>query len=161
MFRQEGWALATCTYYVFINMRASFHLWWNENLVEYWKVSTCYENDCLQNFLLLFMSLLTTPTVQNSYTYSRFYFIFQNNVLKKTWKSFNTTFLPQWKYKKGSYHILQRNCSNFSLKLLKCLRVTKIVKEIKFEGVWDELEGKSVSRHNHSQSIWDTSFHVK
>ena len=34
---------------------------------------------------------------------------------------------------------------------MKGLRVTKIDKEIKFEGVWAELEAKSVSRDNHSQ----------
>ena len=26
-----------------------------------------YENDCLQNFILLFMSLLTAPTVKKSH----------------------------------------------------------------------------------------------
>ena len=36
---------------------------------------------------------------------------------------------------------------------MKGLRVTKIVKEIKFEGVWSGLEAKSVSRDNHLQSI--------
>ena len=38
---------------------------------------------------------------------------------------------------------------------MKCLRVTKLVKEIKFEGVWDDLEAKNVSKDNHSQNIWD------
>ena len=38
---------------------------------------------------------------------------------------------------------------------MKCLRVTKIVKEIKFEGAWDELEAKNISRDNQSQNIWD------
>ena len=33
------------------------------------------------------------------------------------------------------------------------LRVNKIVKEIKFKGVWGELESKRVSRENHSQNI--------
>ena len=28
------------------NNRASFHLWWKENLVKYQKVSKYYENDC-------------------------------------------------------------------------------------------------------------------
>ena len=30
------------------------------------KVSKYYDRDCLQNFLLLFMSLLTAPIVKNS-----------------------------------------------------------------------------------------------
>ena len=36
---------------------------------------------------------------------------------------------------------------------MKGLRVTKIAKEIKFEGVWGELEAKNISRDNHSQNI--------
>ena len=47
--------------------RASFHLRWKENLVEHQKVSKYYENDCLQNFLFLFMSLLTAPISKNSH----------------------------------------------------------------------------------------------
>ena len=43
---------------------ASFHLWQEENLVKYQKVSIYYENDCLQNFILLFMPLLTAPIVK-------------------------------------------------------------------------------------------------
>ena len=36
---------------------------------------------------------------------------------------------------------------------VKGLRVTKIVKEVKFEEVWGELESKKVSRGNHSKNI--------
>ena len=36
---------------------------------------------------------------------------------------------------------------------MKGLRATKIVKEIKFEGVWGALESKKVSRKNNSQNI--------
>ena len=35
------------------------------------------------------------------------------------------------------------NCSNFKLKRFKGVRVTKRVKQIKFEGVWGELESKN------------------
>ena len=35
----------------------------------------------------------------------------------------------------------------------KDLRVTKNVQEIKFDGVWGELESKKVSRDNNSQNI--------
>ena len=38
------------------NNRATLHLWWKENLVKHQKVSKYYENDCLKNFLVLFMS---------------------------------------------------------------------------------------------------------
>ena len=37
--------------------------------------------------------------------------------------------------------ILQINCFIFILK--QCVRVNKIVKETKFEGVWDDLESKN------------------
>ena len=33
---------------------------------------------------------------------------------------------------------------------MKCLRVTQIVTEIKFEGVWGKLESKKTSRDNKS-----------
>ena len=37
---------------------------------------------------------------------------------------------------------------------MKGLKVTKIAKEIKFEGVWGMFGGKRVSRVSHSQDIW-------
>ena len=40
---------------------------WKKNLAKHWKVSKYYETDCLQNFLLLFMFLLTTKFVKNSH----------------------------------------------------------------------------------------------
>ena len=44
---------------------------------------------------------------------------------------------------KGNHRtFLPPNCSNFKLKCLKGLKVTKNVKEIKFQGVWSELESK-------------------
>ena len=47
-------------YTMFIsNNRASFHLWRKENLVKQKKVSKYYENDCVENFLLHFMLLMT------------------------------------------------------------------------------------------------------
>ena len=36
---------------------------------------------------------------------------------------------------------------------MKDLRVTKIVKEIKFERVWGESEGRNICRDNHSQNV--------
>ena len=47
------------------NNRASLHLWWQKSLVKHQKVSKYYENDCLQNFLSLLMSLLTAKFVKN------------------------------------------------------------------------------------------------
>ena len=70
----------------------SFHLWWKENLVKHRKVSKYYETDCLQNFILLSVLLLTTKFVKNSHIWARIFFIFLKNVLKQTWNSFNTKF---------------------------------------------------------------------
>ena len=57
------------------NSHASFHLWWKENLLNHQKVSKNYEYNCLQNFLLLFMSLLTALIVGNSHILTVIYFI--------------------------------------------------------------------------------------
>ena len=46
------------------------------------------------------------------------------------------------------------NCSNFKLKQCERLRVTKILKEIKFERIWGKLESKKSFETN-------SSFHVK
>ena len=48
------------------NNRISFHWWQKEDVVNHEEVSKYYENDCLQHFLLLFMSLLTAIIVKNS-----------------------------------------------------------------------------------------------
>ena len=82
-------------------------------------------------------------------------------MLKQTWHSFNTKFQTQWKDRERSYHvriILGLFCHSIALILglnsVKDLRVTtKNVKQIKFEGVWGELESKKGSRDNNSQNI--------
>ena len=95
-------------YTMFIsNNRPSFHLWWKENLAKLQQVSKYYEKDCLQIFLLLFMSLLPTKFVKNSHIWSKIYFIFLKNVLKQTRNSFNTKFQAQWKACSSSYQLKQ------------------------------------------------------
>ena len=82
-------------------------------------------------------------------------------MLKQTWHSFNTKFQTEWKDRESSYHvriILGLFCHSIALILglnsVKDLRVTtKIVKEIKFEGVWGDLQSKKGSRDNNSQNI--------
>ena len=60
--------LRQLVYTIFIsNNRPLFHLWWKENLVKHEKVSKYYEIDCLQNFLFLFMPLLTIKFVKKSH----------------------------------------------------------------------------------------------
>ena len=83
-------------------------------------------------------------------------------MLKQTWHSFITKSQTQWKDRESSYHVritLGHFCHSIALILgwnsVKELRVTKNVKEIKFEGVWGDLESKKVSREYNSQNISD------
>ena len=69
-------------YTMFItNNNALIQLWWKENSVKYQKVSKYYVHDCLQDFLLLFMFLLTALIVKNSLILAVVYFIFPKNIL--------------------------------------------------------------------------------
>ena len=63
-----------------------------KNLLNHHKASQFFEYDCLQSFLLLFMSLLTTLIVKNSYIFPGVDIIFLENVLHHTWNTFNTEF---------------------------------------------------------------------
>ena len=38
---------------------------------------------------------------------------------------------------------------------MKGFRVSKIIKEINFGGIWDKLEAKNVPRDKDPQNIWD------
>ena len=49
--------------FIIINA-ASFHLWLNEKLLSHQRVSKYYGHDYLQNFIMLFMSLLTALTAK-------------------------------------------------------------------------------------------------
>ena len=129
------------------NNRPSFQLWWKENLVKLQQVSKYYENDCLQKFLLLFMSLLQIKFVKNCHLLTKIYFILLKIVLKQTWSSFNIKFDAQWKAWKTSYQIKEILALFWYLipliineSSVEGFRVTKIVKEIKFERVWGDLE---------------------
>ena len=61
---------ATRIYQFITNNRASLHL------LNQQKVSKYYENDGLQNSILLFKSLLATLVVKNSNIFAGIYFIF-------------------------------------------------------------------------------------
>ena len=68
------WEIVTqLLYTMFISKNhASFHLCWNQHLVKHQKVSKYYINDCLQNFLLVFLSLLAVvPIVESSHSLAR------------------------------------------------------------------------------------------
>ena len=105
------------------NNRTSFQFWWKENLVKHRKVSKYYETDCLQNFLLHFLFLLTTNFVKNSDILAKIFCNFLESVLNQTWNAFNTKFVRQWIDRKSSCQVMeafalffQLDCSNFRLK---------------------------------------------
>ena len=78
-----------------------------QNLIKHQKVLKYYKDNCLQKFLLFFMSLLTSPFAKNSHNYVGIYFISLKNVLKQTWKSFIINFQPQWKDQRSSFQLRQ------------------------------------------------------
>ena len=53
-----------------------------KKLVKY-KKNSKYENDCLQNFILLFISLSPVPIVKNSHILARVHLILLQVVLKQ------------------------------------------------------------------------------
>ena len=64
-------------YTMFItNNLDSFHLLCKENLVKHQNVSKYYDQHCLTNFLLHFMSLLRAPIFKNSHSVAEIYVIF-------------------------------------------------------------------------------------
>ena len=84
-------------YTVFItNNHVSFHLRWKELLLKYQKLSKYYDHVCLQNFLFLFLNLVTAPIVKSSHILANFFLPFWKNFLDQTQKSFITKCRPQW-----------------------------------------------------------------
>ena len=89
---------ATTRIYEFItNNHASFHLVWKENFLNHQKVSKYYEHDCLQNFILLSMSLLTALIVKNSHVSTEIYFIFPEKLPRPNLKGFQYEILTSVK----------------------------------------------------------------
>ena len=127
-----------------------FYLWWKESLVINKKIFNYHDHGCLQNVLLLFISLLTAPIVKNSHILAETYFNFakkKKNVPDVTRKSFKSKFRLHWKGHKSNYQVrptLAPFCRLVSLTLhyASNLKVNKIVKQIKSEGAWDEFEAK-------------------
>ena len=115
----------------------------------YQNVSKYYEHSCLQNFLSLFMSLLTALIFKNSHILARIYFIFLTKRRRPKLKGFQYQIWTS--VKRSRNYLLSKttfntflhiSCSSFRLKLWY-LRVTKIVKQMQFEGAWDKLEAKN------------------
>ena len=94
-------------------------------------------------FFFFYMSLLTGLIVKTIIFWLEFTISFLKKVL-------NSKFGPQWKYRKSSYKVRQMLALICNLVVLilssncaKGLRVTKIVKQIKFEAVWGKLEASN------------------
>ena len=86
---------------------------------------------------------------KQSFFWLKFTLSFKKHVLNQTSKAFNTKFGPQWKDCKSNYQVKQTLsllCIFVTVILdenyVKGLSVTKIVKQIKFEGDWGKLEAK-------------------
>ena len=132
------------------NNHASFQLRWKENLLTYQNVSKYYEHGCLQNFLSLFMSLLTALIVKKSNILAGIYFIFPQKHRRLNLEGFQsqiwTSIKRSGKYLSSKRQILELFCILVALILgwncVKGLRVKNIVKKINWEEVWGELEAK-------------------
>ena len=77
-------------------------------------------------------------------------------------KSFNSKFRPKRNYQRSSYQvrpIVTISSNSFALiegwNCVKSLRITKIIKQIKFKKTWGELAANRVSRDNHGEDICD------
>ena len=62
------------------------------------KVSKYYERDCVLNFLLLFISSLTTLILENSHIFARINFAIQKKRSRPNLKAFKL----QWKDREGT-----------------------------------------------------------
>ena len=112
-------------YTMFItNNYNSFLLWQKENLVKHQKVSKYYDQDCLKNFLLHFVSLLRGLIFKNSHFVADIYFIFIKTCPRSNFKGFQyqiwTSVQRSEKYLSSKTNFitsLQTSYSNFRLKL--------------------------------------------
>ena len=102
--------------------------------------------------------------------FAEIYFFFLENVIYQTSKAFSAKFGPQWKGWKSSSQVKQSlalSCQLVALILgwncIKGLRVTKIVKQIKFEGAWWWVKSKILLAETILAKISQTncSFSVK
>ena len=103
-----------------------------------WKIFFCFL--CLNKQLQLLKTVILLAEI---------YFIFLENVIHQTSKAFNTKFGPQWKDRKSRSQVKEMfalSCKLVALILgqncIKVLRVTKIVKQAKFQRAWWRVKAK-------------------
>ena len=152
------------------NNHASFYLWWKEKFVKYQKFSKHYVHECLQNFLLHFMSLLTASISKNSGFLAEIYFIFLKNVLDQTWKSSDTKFWTRWKDWKYSFQVRQSLTLFCTLVALSfgwnCVKGFIVIKFFKKKQVWRclvQFRSKKLFTESTIDEIFERNcnFHVK
>ena len=117
---------------------------------KYQKVSK-YFLGCLINFLLLSTSLSKTQIVKNSHILAGNYFTFLNKCPEPNLKVFpyriGTSVKRSEKYLSSETKFstfLQLTCPNFSWNCVQDFIVIILVREIKFERVWSELEARKL-----------------
>ena len=103
-----------------------------------WKIFFCFL--CLNKQLQLLKTVILLAEI---------YFIFVESVIHQTLKAFNTKFGPQWKDRKSRSQVKEMFalfCKLVALILgqncIKLVRVTKIVKQLKFQGSWWRVKAK-------------------
>ena len=115
----------------------------------------------MQNFLLLFMSLLIPHFLKKGH-------IIGYNLLYPSEKRTKTNlklfqYQIQTSVKRSEKQLPSKanfcfffllNCSNFKLKQCKRHRVTKILKQIMFQGVWGESESKTGFQRQSVTKYW-------
>ena len=135
------------------NNQASFYLWWMENLLSHQNILKYYEHECLKNFVLLVMPLFSVLFVKSSYILTGICFAFLRNHPRRDLKGFQYQIRSSVKGSgkqlpcKTNFRLfLEISYSDFSRNSVKGFRVTKIFDQIKFEGVWGELEARNCSQ---------------
>ena len=152
-------------YTMFIsNNRALFHSWWKENLVKHQNVPIYYENWLPAKFSFAFCVFIKRTICFNELYLGQnlLYLIFLKNVLRPSWKSFNSKFQPQRKDLKSSYHvrpILAVFCNLIALNYVKtvsqALELTKLSSKLNLKESEASQKQKQVSGDSHLQNIWD------
>ena len=124
-----------------------------ENFIKHQKVSK-YDHDCLKNFILLFLSLLTASIVKNSHFFW-LEFTSQAKVQRLLIPSFDLSSEKSLSSKKIFCTFLQISCYNFKLKLLKALELPKLLNKSNLKGAGASGEQSTVCGDSPGQNISD------
>ena len=123
------------------------------NLVKHENVSKFCDNDCQQNFILLFMSLATAAVLDTVVFWVKFTLSFWKTLYTKLERlsipnldlseKIENSNIKQLSSKTNFSMFLRISCSKLGWHCVKVVGITKIVKQIKFKRAREELEAKS------------------